>query len=271
MFFLSLVWMCIVTCVAVSTSKPGSKDAATTTPDPPLITEKLLKTSQPHFVSSTEEGAFLIQVIRCRSKDANTSKVFVNTTVEKLPADDETDSDSLTSLNITVKPSTVSNHTFYIEGFFVWSSNSKSVHPTAPPEDKWVVRMKCYDSSSEETVYSEAVMETLTASLSSRAVNVPKEHAANPLNLLPGTVVLPLQVCVFVCTNVCIYVWRLLLRTILGRKLECWFPPPPMCVCKYVRRYVCAYVRMCMYVCMCICECICGMVVVAVVCFQLFF
>ena len=249
MFFLSLVWMCIVAYAAVSASKSGSKDGKDAAPDSLLTTEKLLRTSHPHYVSSTEEDAFLIQVIRCRSKDVNTTQMQVNTTVEKLPADDETESDSLTSLNITVKPSTVSNHTFYIEGFFVWPSNSKDVRSTAPPDKKWVVRMRCYDSKSKETVDSEPVMETLTASQGSRAVNVPKEHAANPLNLLPGSVVLPLQVCMrvcmYICTCVCHYL-KLLLGTILGWKIECLgkTSPHPPCVRKYIRMYI----RMCVCV-----------------------
>ena len=234
MFFLSVMGLCIVACAAVATTKPASrsdKDGAASGPVVLLTTEKLLKASQPHSVSNAGEDTFLIQVIRCRSRDANSSKVTVNTTVEMLPMDDELES-SLTSLNITVKPSNVSNHTFYVEGRFVWSSNSESVEPTAPPDYKWVVRMRCIDSSAEETIYSEPVKEVLMASQGSRSVNVPREHAANPLNLLPGTVVLPLQVCMccmYVRTYVCMYV----------------------CMYVCVRMYVCMYAHMylCMYIC----------------------
>lgn len=203
--------MYIVACACASASKPAfEEDAAASTPSVLLTTEKLLKTSQPHVVGNVGEDAFLVQVIRCRSSDVNASQVLVNTTVEKLPPDDdELESDALTTLNITVEPSTVLNHTFYIEGVFVWTSNSSSVDPTALLDNKWVVRMSCYDNSSKQTVYSEPVMETLIASQSPQAVNVPREHAANPLNLLPGTVVLPLQVCTCVCVymRVCVFVW----------------------------------------------------------------
>lgn len=180
---------------AGSTSEPGDASAGATRAH--LTTEKLLKTSQPHIIASAgEDAAFLVQVIRCFSSNASMSdELLVNTTVERLsPPKEEPEENSHFTLNITVQPSTVLNHTFYVEGYFNASSNSNDVDLSDLLESEWAVRMSCYDDSSKKVVYSDAVTEMLTVSQGPQVAAMPREHAANPLNLLPGTVVLPLEV-----------------------------------------------------------------------------
>ena len=171
----------------VSASAPGAR----------LTIDKLLKTSQPHIIGGArKDAAFLVQVIRCLSNNESASaeeELQVNTTVERLslPGSEE---NSHIALNITVQRSTVLNHTFYVEGYFTASSDSIDVDFTRLLESEWAVRMSCYDDSSRPTLYSEAVIETLKVSQGPQMATMPREHAANPLNLLPGSVVLPLQV-----------------------------------------------------------------------------